>query len=267
MKRTSTIVTIASGKGGVGKSVVAVNLAETLAREGHRVALVDADFGQGACALLLNEMPEASVLDLVVRTALADQLHHQTASGLTLIQAVAEPGDADGREAKLYPALDDLLGRLQASHEFVIIDAPAGADGSVRWALDRADLGVLVLVGEPTAVADAYRLTKLVWQIDPTYPMAVVVNYTDTADEAESVAERFGKITDRFMQQVPVYLGWVPYSAQVRHSVAEQRPAVRRPGSVRDAFDQLADVIAHGRSDGWTSRRRSPDASLGTVET
>lgn len=247
MKHTSTIVTIASGKGGVGKSVVAVNLAETLAREGHNVALVDADFGQGACALLLNETPEASVLDLSLHTARAEQVHHQTAAGITLIQGVADPQQAAGREARLYAALDDLLHRLKATHEFVIIDAPAGVGEPVRWALDRADLGVLTLVGEPTAIADAYRLVKLVWHAEPAYPMAVVVNFADTEDEAQSIADRFGKITERFVRQVPAYLGWVPFSAHVRRSVAEQQPAVRAAGSIRAAFDQLAEHLVRGR--------------------
>ena len=246
MKHTSTIVTIASGKGGVGKSIVAVNLAETLAREGHEVALIDADFGQGACALLLNEIPEASVLDLSLHTARAEQVHHQTAAGITLVQSVADPQKAVGHEARLYTTLDDLLHRLRATHEFILVDVPAGVGEPVRWALDRADLGVLTLVDEPTAIADAYRLAKLVWHADPAYPMAVVVNFADTEDEARSIADRFGKITEQFVRQVPAYLGWIPFSARVRRSVAEQQPAVRAAGPIRDAFDQLAEHLVRG---------------------
>ena len=248
MKHTSTIVTIASGKGGVGKSVFAVNLAETLARDGHRVALVDADFGQGACALLLNETPQASVLDLALHTARAEQVLHETTAGVTLVQSVADPRRLDGHETALYAALDEVLRRLRATHEFVFIDAPAGVGASVRWAFDRADLGVIALVGEPTAIADAYRLAKLVWHAEPAYPLAVAVNFADTEDEARSVAFRFGKITERFVQRAPTYLGWVPFSAHVRRSVAEQRPAVRTAGPVRTAFDHLATVLVRGQA-------------------
>ena len=141
-----------------------------------------------------------------------------------------------------------MLRRLRATHDFVFIDAPAGVGAPVRWAFDRADLGLITLVGEPTAIADAYRLVKLVWHVEPAYPMAVAVNFTDTEDEARSVAARFGKITERFVQRVPAYLGWVPFSAHVRRSVAEQRPAVRTAGPVRTAFEHLAAVLVCGQA-------------------
>ncbi len=247
MKRESTIIAITSGKGGVGKSVVAVNLAETLASEGHRVALVDVDLGQGACALLLNETPAASVMDVLRHTARTPQVLHQTAGGLTLVQVAAEAGEAAGRERALYAALDELLAHLRRTHHFVVLDAPAGTDGAVRWALDRADLGVLVVVGEPTAVADAYRLARLTWQHDPAYPLASVVNFADTAEEAQSVADRFATLTEHFTGQAPLYLGWVPFSPRVRQSVTMQEPAVRTPGPVRDAFEALSATLVQGR--------------------
>lgn len=247
MRRTSTIIAVTSGKGGVGKSIVAVNLAETLAAEGHAVALVDADAGQGACAVLLNEAPPASVTDLIRHMARTAQVLHRTRQGLTLVQAAAEPGEADGRERMLYASLDELLAHLRQTHAFIVIDTPAGTDGAVRWALDRADLGVLVVVGEPTAVADAYRLAKLVWQADPRFPLATVVNFADTAEEARSVADRFATVTTHFTGQAPSYLGWVPFSSHVRHSVISQEPAVRTPGPVRDAFEALAGTLVRGR--------------------
>ncbi len=248
MKTDSTIIAVASGKGGVGKSVVAVNLAETLAAEGRSVALVDADLGQGACAVLLNEHPRASALDLARRTATPAHVFHRTSAGLTLVQAAAEAGEADAHEKALFLALDDLLHRLRRTHDFILIDTPAGTAEAVRWALDRAGLGLLVLAGEPTAIADAYRLAKLTWQDDPAYPFATLVNFADEAREAQSVAERFGTITQHFVGRRPGYLGWVPFSSHVRRAVAEQQPAVRTPGPVREAFTRLAKRLLSGRA-------------------
>lgn len=238
------IIAIASGKGGVGKSVVAVNTACALARAGHRVALVDADLGQGACAVLLNEAPTATVYDLALGAARTDQVYHAAANGVTLVVGAAEPGQAERRLPAFYAAFDRVLDDLRQMHDVILIDAPAGTEGAVRWALDRADLGALVIVAEPTAVADAYRLAKLIWATDPAYPLATIVNHADDAADAESVADRFGTVTHHFTGRAPAYLGWVPFSASVRAAVRAQRPVAGTPGPVADAFSALATRLA-----------------------
>ncbi len=78
MEVTSNVLTFASGKGGVGKSVVTANLAEMLAREGHRVALLDADLGQSDAAVLLNEAPATTVLGAVQEDAALRAVPHET---------------------------------------------------------------------------------------------------------------------------------------------------------------------------------------------
>lgn len=248
MKRTSTTLTITSGKGGVGKSVIAVNIAETLADD-HSVALLDADPGQGACATMMNEMPTASAMDLVRLDASAEEVLHEASSGLTLVESVGEPMWVEHPQENdlLYTALDEILAELRARHRFVVVDTPGGLDGTVRWALDRADLGALVLVDEPTAITDAYRLAKLVWRTDPAYPLGSIVNYVDSEQEAQSVVDRFATITQRFTGQEPTYLGWIPYSEQVRESVRNQMPVARVPGPVRTSFLDVAQVLRNGR--------------------
>jgi len=246
MEVSATTIAFASGKGGVGKSVVTVNLAETLAREGHSVALLDADAGQSDSPVLLNEAPPTTVLDTVHGDPPRQAALHKTDAGLTLVQAAARPHKRDQvADDALYTALDRLLSRLRSEHEYVLIDGPAGTDGPVRWSLDRADLGALVLVGEPTAVADAYRLVKLLWTADPDYPLGTVVNFADDEADADSVAERFEAITTRFLDQSPSMLGWIPFARSVRQSVSEQTPVVRTEGPVRSAFSSLARTVVH----------------------
>ncbi len=245
MKRETTTFAVVSGKGGVGKSVVAANLAETLAWAGHRVALLDADAGQGAQSVLFNEGPKAGVSDWAEGRACWTDCFHETLSGVTLAQAATAP--PEGEASDLFAALDETLAALREAHRFVIIDAPAGTDSLVRWALDRADFGLLVVVGEPTAIADAYRLAKLVWTLDPAYPFALAVNYADSEADAESIAERFARVTRQFTGQAPAYLGWIPYSPLIRRSVAAQVPAVRVHAEVRAPFSALGQVIDVGR--------------------
>ncbi len=246
MEVTTNTIAFASGKGGVGKSVVTVNLAESLARRGHSVALIDADLGQSDSPILLNEVPATTVLDTVHDAPPRRAALHETEAGITLAQAASRPHKRD-REAghALYEALDELHGHLRDEHDYVLIDGPSGTRGPVRWALDRADLGALILVGEPTAVADAYRLVKMLWTADSDYPLGVVVNFADDEADAHSVAERFEAVTTRFLDQSPSTLGWVPFAQSVRQSVSEQTPIVRTEGPVREAFKELARTVAH----------------------
>lgn len=236
---------VVSGKGGVGKSVLAVNLAETLAAMGLRTALIDADLGQSACPILLNEAPAATVAEVARGDADLRHTLHETAGGVTLMQGARTP-DGMPPEAALFRSLDDGFEALHRTHDAILIDAPAGAGPMVRWALERAGAGLLVLVGEPTAVADAYALTKLVWGADPDFPLGAIVNHADTEAQAQDVADRFAAVTQPFLGRAPAFLGWIPYTVAIRASVYRQTPAIRENGSARLAFESLADVVASG---------------------
>lgn len=251
---------VVSGKGGVGKSLTAVNLAETFAADGRRTALLDADLGQSAGPVLLNEAPAHTVASGALAGLAMDAAWHTTSSGVTLVQAARTPEEADALGPALFAALDAALDALRATHDVVLVDAPAGAGDTVRWALARAGAGLLVLVGEPTAVADAYALAKLVWGAAPGLPLGLVVNAADTDDEAAGVAERFGAVTGRFLGRTPAYLGWVPYAVALRQSVRTQRPAVRDDGATRRAFAGLAAAVAPGPQ-AWTPLAPQPAAN------
>ncbi len=239
---SALVLAVVSGKGGAGKSTVAVNLAEALADAGHRVALLDADLGQGSCTTLLNETPAASVAAYASGAVPLDAVLHPTLGGVTLVDGGSTlPSTLTD---PLYMALDDVLGALAATHSVVLIDAPAGVGETVCWALDRADAGLLVLVGEPTSVTGAYALVKTIGQTVPEYPFLAVVNAADTDADAAQTVERFADLTTRFLGAAPVALGWVPYSAHVRAGVKSQTPARRLSPSLRLAFDGLAGGLA-----------------------
>lgn len=240
MNHQTTTLAITSGKGGVGKSIVAINMAETLSDLGYQVALIDLDFGQANCSVLLNEHPSASILDYANHTVLKEDVLHRTASGITLLEGASTANLTGSNVRSILHCTDELIAYLRPTHDFILLDSPAGTAETVRWALDRAAMGVLVLVGEPTAIADAYQLTRMVWELDPQYPIKTVVNFADTEAEARSVADRFGKVTTHFTGNVARHIGWVPFSSVIRKSVNEQLPAVRFSGPVRNAFLSMA---------------------------
>jgi flagellar biosynthesis protein FlhG len=233
------VLAVVSGKGGAGKSTLAVNLAETLVAAGRRVALVDVDLCQSSCSTLLNEEPAASVVAFAAGAVPLDRVFHTTRTGMTLVcgGSASRPG---GLPETIYEALDAVVDAAARRHDVVLIDAPAGVDGPVRWALDRADAGVLVLVGEPTSITGAYTLVKTVWQAVPDYPFLAVVNAADTDADADQTAARFAELTTQFVGRAATPFGWVPYDAHVRAAVRQQTPAIRLSGPLRSAFAGIA---------------------------
>ena len=241
----SYIVAFASGKGGVGKSLATVNTAEILQSMGYRVAILDADLGLSNCATLLNETTPGTVMDIMRRNTTADQIIQKTESGITLVTGADEPSIDHIDWSVLYPSLDQILRRLRSDHDFVLIDTPAGASDLSFWALDRADLGLLVVVGEPTAIADVYRFCKFVLEVDPAYPFAAIINFANDEDDAREVLDRFNSIVDHFMNRRFPYLGFIPMAESVRQSVTEQVPFVRTDpdGTTTEEVRYIAEAL------------------------
>ena len=234
------VVTIVSGKGGVGKSVVSVNVAEALAGQGSAVALVDADLAQPNCALLMNE-PSPRSVDENLSASLRD-CWHPCGSGVTLVQGGGS--NVEGVDHGVLKArLDDQLEELRDVHDLVLIDAPAGTGSTTKWALDRSDFAALLIADEPTSVADAYSLVKSVWEIDSSYRFGTVVNFAEGDAHGRDVDHRFGLITRRFTGNGAFYLGWVPFSGAIRSSVARQTPVVRKDAALASVFGSLGEAL------------------------
>lgn len=241
----SFIIAVASGKGGVGKSLVTINIAETLVKLGHSVAVIDADLGLSNCAQLLNEKVPGTVMDLMRGNAGLEDLITTTEGGFKLITGSDEPDPDNLDWSVLYPSLDSVIRHLRSEHDFIIIDTPAGATDLSFWALDRADMGILVVVGEPTAISDVYRFCKFVLQVDPTYPFSAVVNMAEDEDDAQNVLKRFNTIIHHFMKREFPYLGFVPRDELIRKSVTSQIPVVRSEPEhqISNEFKYIAQAV------------------------
>jgi flagellar biosynthesis protein FlhG len=217
------IISTSAGKGGVGKSLLSVNLAEMLVSMGHRVALIDADLGLSNCAMLLNESVPGTAHDVATEKISINDIMHITESGLTLITGSET---ANYKNDHIYPVLDNVIMRLRYQCDYIIIDTPAGATEMNLWALDRSDLSLLILVNEPTVISDVYRFCKFIMEIDPSYPFATVVNFAADQDDAEKVAKRFNSITSHFLDREFPHLGHLPLNEKIRESVMLQKPFV-----------------------------------------
>ncbi len=221
---SSFIVSTASGKGGVGKTMATINMAESLAAEGRKVALIDADLGLSNCAALMNEQVPATALDVLKEQSYVSDLFQTTESGITLVTGADEPDPHIQDWSLLYPVLDEVIRKLRSNHDFILIDTPAGTSDLSLWALDRSDLCTLILADEPTVISDVYRFCKFVMDIDPAYPFATIVNFANDESGARSTASRFNTVLDHFMGRDLPFLGQIPASDEIRDSIKQQVP-------------------------------------------
>ena len=209
LRKRARVVAIASGKGGVGKTNIAVNLAIALAAAGRRVLLVDADLGHV----------------LSGRMALGDIVQEGPAGirwipGASHMPAISRIGER--RREALLEGLTD----LETQHDFVLLDAPAGIGQGVLHLVRQADELLLVATPEPTAMMDAYALLKAAAAGGPETlgRIRLIVNLVTHARQAEEVHRRIAQTAARFLRLEVGLLGYVFCDGHVGRAVQRQQP-------------------------------------------
>jgi flagellar biosynthesis protein FlhG len=209
-----------SGKGGVGKSVLALNMARELSEEGKRVLLLDADLGLANLHVLANVDPRGRLERVLARAESLEEAITPLPFGPHLL--AAENGQSlcllSGSEAAL--GLADTLGRLHASYDFVLVDTPRGlSDAALRFcrACDRT---LLVTSDEPTAITNTYAWFKLARLEKQTFPIWILANES----EDPHLKQRFLDLCLKFLGVAPYWAGQVPHDPQVARSVSRQKP-------------------------------------------
>ncbi|MEX0722402.1 MAG: P-loop NTPase [Gracilimonas sp.] len=217
------ITTVISGKGGVGKTMSSINIAVRLKKMGHTVAIIDADLGLSNCATFFNTQAKHTVTDWIHGKCGLENLAQQI-DGITLVTGASDPSQANVGTELMMDALDQVVSYLKQTHDFIIVDTLAGAGEMSLWSLDTADLGILVIVDEPTAISDVYRLCKYIYNIDPEYKFSGIVNFAENERTAESTFKRFNTILGYFLNKQIPYFGFIPASNIIKKSITEQCP-------------------------------------------
>jgi flagellar biosynthesis protein FlhG len=275
------VIAVASGKGGVGKTNVAVNLAVVLASRGLRVILVDADLGTANADVLCGLNPAARLNHLVTALPVHDGARRSPTD--ILIDAPGGfrllPGSAGvARMADLTSSpqhrLLEVIGELERSADVLIVDTAAGVGRSVTSIVEAADLGLVVTTPEPTSIADAYALVKCVvlaesgqWQTEHAAKLRLIVNQVGQPGEADSVHARLRAVCERFLGVPTLLLGEIAQDLRVAQSVRARRPfvlhapecaAARHMGVLSDRIiDQLGLKRVGAQSEGRIGFRAS----------
>ncbi|WP_240732594.1 MinD/ParA family protein [Dyella terrae] len=244
-RRRCRAITVAGGKGGVGKSTVAVNLGMSLAMAGRDVMLLDADMGLANVDVLLGLSPSRHIGHLLDGTCGLKDLLLPAPHGLKVIPAgsgarrLAQMGT--GEHAAVIRAFDE----LQDPPEYLLVDTAAGVSDNVVMFAAAADDVVLVVCDEPASLTDAYALTKVLSRDFRVRRFHVVANMVRHAGEARALYDKLARVCDRFLDVALDFMGTVPYDEHLRQAIRRQSAVVDMWPASRASrgFKQLAGVV------------------------
>ena len=244
----ASVIAITSGKGGVGKTNLAVNLAITLSAAGKRVVLLDADLGLANADVLCNIDLPANLSHVIARRKELGEVLVQAPGGFSLIGGasglarMADLTDADRQR------LVDALGELEQKADVILIDTGAGISPNVLAFTRAADHVLVVTTPEPTAITDAYAVVKVVSRDHAERRISLLVNQARNPNEARIVHERIARVARQFLGVSVLDAGSVPEDEQVSLAVRKRTPFVlaspRSPAS--HAVTQLAKRLQQG---------------------
>lgn len=217
------VVTVTSGKGGVGKTSISVNLAMALAAAGQKVLLFDADLGLANVNVLLGVIPKHNLYHVIKKHKSIHDVIIHTPEGLDIIAGASGysmlANLPDDERENLINAFNELQG-----YDILLIDTGAGVGSNVIGFTHPADEVIVVTTPEPTSITDAYGIIKSIVLVDPGKRISLLVNRADSSLEGRKVAERVVNISSQFLNVSVNNLGFVFDDDSVAKSVRRQKP-------------------------------------------
>jgi flagellar biosynthesis protein FlhG len=249
------VLSVTSGKGGVGKSNIVVNLGLALAQRGRKVLLIDADLGLGNLDILLGLTPEFTIHDVLsLRRGLAEVMVTGP-GGLKILPASSGIPELSmlNESQKLF--LLNEMDHYTEDIDVVLIDTGAGISSTVLFFNIAAQERIVVVNNQPPSIADAYALIKVLATQHAERNFMLLVNGLATGREADSVYRTLLKVTERFLgQDISLdYLGFIPYDDAVPKAVMRQQPvlALYPQAQASKSFHMLAqNLLESPRSSG-----------------
>jgi flagellar biosynthesis protein FlhG len=226
----SRIVAIASGKGGVGKTWLAISLSHALARQGRRVLLFDGDLGLANVDVQLGLGPGPDLASVLSgRCALAQAVRAAGACGFDVLPGRSGSGQLGQIDGALLDRVLADLGSLAGRYDLALLDLPAGIDRVVRRLLLAAQSRVVVTTDEPTALTDAYALLK-VHQRDggAAAGLELAVNLADSREAGCETHAGLQRVCAQFLALRPPLAGVLRRDPRVADAVRHQMPLLLR---------------------------------------
>jgi len=245
--RQPRIITISSGKGGVGKTNIAINLAIAFAQIGKKVVVMDADLGLANVNVILGIIPKYNLYHVLKKQKKLREIIVDTEYGIQIIAGASGFYQLASLEEDERNAFVDNLKDL-AYADIILIDTGAGVSPNVLTFLKGADDAIIITTPEPTAITDAYGIIKSISNEVNGPNIRLVVNRINSIMEGKKVSERVINIAGQFLNIKVHNLGFVFEDSVVQHAVVKQDPFMRSAPnskasqSIKHLMSRLANI-------------------------
>ena len=241
-KKMAKVLAVTGGKGGIGKTSIAINLAVTLAGMSQNVMLLDADMGLANVDVMLGIKTKNTVCDVLAGKCRLEDVVVQGPNGISIIPA----SSGNMKMASLgYVEISGLINafsQMNTVPNYLLIDTAAGITECVMGFAAAADEIIVVVCNEPTSVADAYALIKLLNKHFCVHKFRIVINKVRETGESEEVFAKLIKVTDKFLNVSVTLVGSVPEDKFMKQSIRKAKSIVTEyPYSLgTGAFHEIA---------------------------
>jgi flagellar biosynthesis protein FlhG len=224
VKRSARVITVTSGKGGVGKTNITINLAIALSEQGLRVVILDADFGLANIDILFGIIPRYTLVDVIKNKKNILEILSEGPRNTKFISGgsgVEELVKLDRDQLLRFVENISLLDKIA---DIILVDTGAGLSENVMSFVMAADEILLVTTPEPTSITDAYALIKMVSNRDKTKKIKVVVNRAESVNEANDILNKLVLVAERFLGLTLEPVGFILQDDAVIKAVKQQQP-------------------------------------------
>jgi flagellar biosynthesis protein FlhG len=248
-RNLARVITVTSGKGGVGKTSTAVNLAIQLSRLGKRVAIFDADFGLANIEVMMGIRPVYNLADLMFKGKALSDILVDGAEGIRFISGGSGIAELTRLSKEQIVYLTEKLIELDTIVDIIIIDTSAGIGDSVIDFITASTEIILVATPEPTSITDAYALLKTLNRnsafLKEQTEISLLANRISTEREALEIKDKLSVVSNKFLNIKLGYLGYVPQDINVSKSIIQQTPiTVIFPSSpASKAYERIAEAL------------------------
>lgn len=231
------VLAIASGKGGVGKSNVSVNLAIALANLKQQVLVMDADLGMANIDVLLGIRPKFDLYHVITGEKTLNEVLIEGPAGISIIPAASGVGRMTELSRAEHAGLIRAFDEISRSVDYLIIDTAAGIAESVVTFSKAAQEVIVVVCDEPASITDAYALIKVLKQDHGVKRFQVLANMVKDVEHGRRLYSKLAHVAENFLDISLGYIGSIPLDEKLKEAVKRQRPVI-------GAFPQSASGVA-----------------------